>query len=238
MVRNINAHNAALIQRETQEATQRLHKLDKHTGHEIGRHLGGGQGSFSRKKGRSIAFVKEQYSESSRSSRKNSNETQKKISSKIVDEAPNSRKKTNIINNTSQNKCIKENIFPDQPWSPSIGLSVPSIYNCRDDTPSSGTLMLNSHFDPNYDPKLDVAVSSDESDDWAVSLRAVKDIAQWKKQRAQRLTETGFSSNMVSQITDEMAFPVYKKGLREWDRGKVVLENGEIETKALGWGKT
>ncbi|KAG5513345.1 hypothetical protein PMAC_001408 [Pneumocystis sp. 'macacae'] len=238
MVRNMNAHNTALIQKETQEATQRLHKLEKHSSYGAEKRLKADQGAFSRKKGRSIAFVKQQYPEPNKSSKKTSRMTLNKAPSEKVGKTPQGNEETNIINNTGQNKYIKEDISPVQPLSPSIGPHIPSTYDCYSNAPSLGTLMLDSHFHPDYDPRLDVAVSSDENDDWGTALEAIRGIAQWKKQKTQRLAEVGFSNSLIPQVIDETLFPVYRKGLREWDRGKVVLENGEVETKALGWEKT
>ncbi|KAG4305028.1 hypothetical protein PORY_001703 [Pneumocystis oryctolagi] len=230
MVRNMDAHNVALVQKEAREATQRLRKLGQHAGEcESKRRSSVDHSRFSHQHSqhkRSISFVKQQHTrESNKDPEKRLNKTSKEDC------------KINTINNKIQHNRTKPNISATPPQSPLIGPPIPSTYPHDNNACSSGTLMLNSHFDPNYDPKLDVTISSDE-DDWEIALKAIKDISEWKRQNLQRQIQGEFSTNVVSKITQEMKSPVYSKGLREWDRGKVILENGEIDVKALDWKKT
>ncbi|PKY05931.1 hypothetical protein P168DRAFT_326230 [Aspergillus campestris IBT 28561] len=85
-------------------------------------------------------------------------------------------------------------------------------------------------------------------DDWEASLEAVRDRARWKQQGEDRLREAGFGDDFVQRWKknttasttaagdDESRIEDVKwsrKGEgREWDRGKVIDEDGHVELKA------
>lgn len=87
-----------------------------------------------------------------------------------------------------------------------------------------------------------------EDDEWDMALEALRDRALWKRNGADRLREAGFGDDVVDKWTSNGAFAGLsggdkekgvddvrwtKKGEgREWDRGKVVDEDGHIDVKA------
>ncbi|GAD92309.1 predicted protein [Paecilomyces variotii No. 5] len=119
-----------------------------------------------------------------------------------------------------------------------------------------------SNYDPTLDVQLDdeeagstskstrrpVAGLMTEEDDWDMALEALRDRAVWKKKGAERLREAGFGDSMVERWTNNTAFSGLgdgerekdiedfkwaKKGEgREWDRGKVLTEDGHVDLKA------
>lgn len=119
-----------------------------------------------------------------------------------------------------------------------------------------------SNYDPTLDVQLDdeeagstskstrrpVAGLMTEEDDWDMALEALRDRAVWKKKGAERLREAGFGDNMVERWANNTAFSGLgdsereksiedfkwaKKGEgREWDRGKVLTEDGHVDLKA------
>ncbi|KAK0270337.1 hypothetical protein LTR35_014136 [Friedmanniomyces endolithicus] len=102
---------------------------------------------------------------------------------------------------------------------------------------------IDSRFASNYDPSTDVALNDDEADrdDWDMALEALRDRTNWKTNQAERLKAAGFTDEEVGRWKkggergekDVEDVRWKKKGDgREWDRGKVVDEEGRVETKA------
>ncbi|KAI0578830.1 hypothetical protein Alg130_07762 [Pyrenophora tritici-repentis] len=97
---------------------------------------------------------------------------------------------------------------------------------------------IESRFSSTYDPKTDVRVNSDVEDDWGDALEALRDRARWQQQGAERLKAAGFTNNQVKKwekgdLPNEEDVVWSRKGqAREWDRGKVVDEDGDVELKA------
>ncbi|KAJ9361830.1 hypothetical protein C8Q69DRAFT_494402 [Paecilomyces variotii] len=119
-----------------------------------------------------------------------------------------------------------------------------------------------SNYDPTLDVQLDdeeagptsrstrrpVAGLMTEEDDWDMALEALRDRAVWKKKGAERLREAGFGDSMVERWAGNTAFSGLgdgereksiddfkwaKKGEgREWDRGKVLTDDGDVDLKA------
>jgi hypothetical protein len=126
---------------------------------------------------------------------------------------------------------------------------------------------IDSHFEHDYDPKLDVDLSDNEEgssairptrrrvaglmtedDDWDMALEALRDRANWKQKGEERLRAAGFDDNTVQRWKQDPAFAAgrgndtekriedviwAKKGEgREWDRGKVMNDDGQYDVKA------
>jgi len=88
-----------------------------------------------------------------------------------------------------------------------------------------------------------------EEDDWDMALEALRDRAEWKKKGEVRLRGAGFDNKFVDKWKSHPAFSLQssngqdtegsiddfrwaKKGEgREWDRGKVMNEDGTYEIK-------
>lgn len=82
-------------------------------------------------------------------------------------------------------------------------------------------------------------------DDWDMALEALRDRARWRQKGAERLREAGFGDQVIEQWKKNPAFSRSneqnkmeevrwaKKGEgREWDRGKVLNEDGTYDVKA------
>lgn len=109
---------------------------------------------------------------------------------------------------------------------------------------------MDQHFSSTYDPSLDLRPDSEPEDgkeDWDLALEALRDRELWKQKGAERLRAAGFGDEEIkkweSSGKEKGAEDVKWTGKgeeREWDRGKVVQENGEkkgeVELEAA-WGK-
>ncbi|CAG5179039.1 uncharacterized protein ALTATR162_LOCUS9002 [Alternaria atra] len=97
---------------------------------------------------------------------------------------------------------------------------------------------IESRFSSTYDPSTDVRANSDVEDDWGDALEALRDRARWQQQGADRLKAAGFTDEQVKKwekgdTQNEEDVIWTKKGqAREWDRGKVLDEDGHVELKA------
>ncbi|KAK8185096.1 hypothetical protein IWZ00DRAFT_533873 [Phyllosticta capitalensis] len=101
---------------------------------------------------------------------------------------------------------------------------------------------MDKHFSADYDPSQDVRVDSEEEDDWDMALEALRDRQKWKQQGAERLKAAGFTDEEIEKWASgkeksEEDVRWRKKGEgREWDRGKVIGEDGFVDLKAE-WGR-
>lgn len=106
-------------------------------------------------------------------------------------------------------------------------------------TPSS--TVMDTHFSASYDPSADVRLGSDSDDDWDQALEALRDRQKWKQQGAERLRLAGFTEHEVQKwekgdAKNESDVRWAKRGEgRDWDRGKVVGEDGDVSLKPT-WG--
>lgn len=87
----------------------------------------------------------------------------------------------------------------------------------------------------------DVALNPGEEDDWDQALEALRDRTKWKQQGADRLRAAGFTEEEIGKWEkgkEKREEDVIWKGKgegREWDRGKVVGDDGvDID---VGWGR-
>lgn len=82
----------------------------------------------------------------------------------------------------------------------------------------------------------------DSGDDWDQALEALKDRQKWKQQGAERLKAAGFTDEEVRKWEtggekSERDVRWAKEGEgREWDRGKVIGEDGDVGVEAQ-WGR-
>lgn len=103
---------------------------------------------------------------------------------------------------------------------------------------------MDARFSATYDPSTDVHVNSDVDvdDDWGDQLERFRDQQRWKQVGAERLLQAGFTNDQVkkwekgAERTEEDVQWSSKGAAREWDRGKVVDEDGDIELQA-DWGR-
>lgn len=97
---------------------------------------------------------------------------------------------------------------------------------------------IDSRFSANYDPMDDVQLDFDEEDDWDQALEALRDRTKWKKQGADRLRAAGFTEDEVrkwekggEKREEDVKWSKRGEG-REWDRGKVIDENGTVSIES------
>ena len=100
---------------------------------------------------------------------------------------------------------------------------------------------IDTHFSTNYDPSIDVHPDPEVDDDWDQALEAIRDRQRWQKLGAERLKSAGFTEEEVKKWEtggEKTEEDVKWKGRgegREWDRGKVVCDDG-VETRPE-WGR-
>lgn len=101
---------------------------------------------------------------------------------------------------------------------------------------------MDARFSSTYDASADVQLDSDIEDKWGDSLETLRDRQLWKSKGGDRLREAGFSENVVKkwekgeELGEEDVVWSSKGQNREWDRGKVVDEDGNVDLKAE-WGR-
>lgn len=108
-------------------------------------------------------------------------------------------------------------------------------------------------------PDAKIGYADDIDNDWDMALEALQDRAVWRRKGAERLRQAGFEDNVVERWSNSANFlglrddgggansdkmkDVRDKGLadmrwakkgegREWDRGKVVDDEGHVDVKA------
>jgi hypothetical protein len=101
---------------------------------------------------------------------------------------------------------------------------------------------MDERFSTAYNPSTDVHINSDIEDDWGDALEALKDRQQYQQQGAERLKAAGFSDEQVKKWEkgdekgeEDVQWAKRGEG-REWDKGKVVNEDGYVDLKA-DWGR-
>ncbi|KAI4237224.1 MAG: hypothetical protein LQ349_002020 [Xanthoria aureola] len=109
----------------------------------------------------------------------------------------------------------------------------------------SASAPMDTHFASTYDPTLDIqaaALDPAEEDDWDNALEALRDRAKWRAGGAERLRAAGFTDEEVrkwerSGDGEGREADVRWSGPgegREWDRGKVVGDDGVRVQVELG----
>jgi hypothetical protein len=102
-------------------------------------------------------------------------------------------------------------------------------------------MAMDARFSSTYNPSADVRLQSDNEDEWGDALEALKDRQRWKQQGADRLKAAGFTEDQIQKwekgdekTEEDVTWAT--KGQREWDRGKVLDQEGEVDLKA-DWGR-
>jgi hypothetical protein len=96
---------------------------------------------------------------------------------------------------------------------------------------------LDAKFSDSYDPRTDVAEHHsdsdkvDENDDWGEALKALR--------ARQSFLLSGTMSTRIKETQAESTpmIPTYSKGEREWDKGKVLLDDGSVGVRVWGEDK-
>ncbi|KAI9767370.1 MAG: hypothetical protein M1840_005780 [Geoglossum simile] len=106
---------------------------------------------------------------------------------------------------------------------------------------------IDAHFSPTYNPTFYIRPPSppsntNDADDWDQALEALRDRERWKQAGAKRLRDAGFTEEDVRKWEGEggkKEEDVKWRGKgegREWDRGKVVGEDGWVDVRPE-WGR-
>ncbi|KAI9854455.1 MAG: hypothetical protein M1824_000325 [Vezdaea acicularis] len=121
---------------------------------------------------------------------------------------------------------------------------------------------INSRFSPSYNPAHDTdapSPSTEKAEDWDAALEAYRDRQKWKAKGAERLREAGWADEVVGTWEKGVLGKGLRAGARtggdgggegniedvkwvkrgegrEWDRGKVVGEDGAVDIKAT-WAR-
>jgi len=136
-------------------------------------------------------------------------------------------------------KEIKADPKPDydsDPLDDIIGPRPPPVPQVR--TKGRGTISqasgIDARFSANYDPTADVQLDFDEENDWEEALEALRDRQKYRQQGADRLRAAGFTEDEIKKWEkggekQEEDVRWAKKGEgREWDRGKVLDDDGVV----------
>lgn len=89
---------------------------------------------------------------------------------------------------------------------------------------------------------MDMHPNQESEDDWDQALEALRDRQRWKQQGAERLRSAGFTPEEVDKWArggekkeDDVRWAKRGEG-REWDRGKVVDDEGDVDLRPE-WGR-
>jgi len=105
-------------------------------------------------------------------------------------------------------------------------------------TKGRGTLSsakMDARFAEDYDPSMEIQLDTDQNE-----LEAMRDRQQWRLRGADRLRAAGFNEDVIkiwqnsgeNQERNVEDVKWTKQGeAREWDRGKVVDEQGNVDLK-------
>lgn len=124
----------------------------------------------------------------------------------------------------------RSSIGPDQP------ISGPEYIRIKGrGTTSSRPNPLDLKFSPSYDPRIDTQAipspSPEPQDDWGIALRALR-------ARQEHILSSAMTSRLEETKTEiQTGWPTYSKGEREWDKGKVILEDGSVGVNVWGVNK-
>lgn len=97
---------------------------------------------------------------------------------------------------------------------------------------------IESRFSSTYDPTMDMKLDSDAEDEWGSNVEAFRDRQRWKQQGAERLKAAGFTESQINrwengdERNEDDVVWAGKGQAREWDRGKVVNEDGDTALMA------
>lgn len=99
---------------------------------------------------------------------------------------------------------------------------------------------IDFRFASEYDPRTDVSLDQEngDRDEWDMALEALRDRARWRAQGADRLRAAGFTEDEVvrwekaeEKDVEDVRWSA-KGARREWDRGKILDKDGNVELKA------
>ncbi|KAF2109242.1 hypothetical protein BDV96DRAFT_652096 [Lophiotrema nucula] len=97
---------------------------------------------------------------------------------------------------------------------------------------------MDAKFSSAYDPTVDVRADSDIEDDWGDAVERSRDQQKWKQSGAERLRQAGFTDEQIKkwekgdEKTEEDVVWAARGSTKEWDRGKVIGEDGDVTLKA------
>ncbi|KZF20471.1 hypothetical protein L228DRAFT_285173 [Xylona heveae TC161] len=165
------------------------------------------------------------------------------------DSAPSRSKRANfspkIGMGTSKSKRSPSLTSDSDPLEAIIGPQPPTAepkVRVRGRGALSSSSGIDNRFASGYDPSTDVQPNVEDEDDWDQALEALRDRQRWKQSGADRLRAAGFTEEEVDNWKkggerSEADVRWARRGEgREWDRGKVVDAEGDIDLKPE-WGR-
>ncbi|KAF1945128.1 hypothetical protein EJ02DRAFT_370399 [Clathrospora elynae] len=117
-------------------------------------------------------------------------------------------------------------------------LPLPTVRSRGRGAHKANLMGIESRFSSTYDPSIDIRADSDVEDDWGDALEVLRDRARWQQQGADRLKAAGFTDEEVKKwekgdvMNEDDVVWTGKGQAREWDRGKVFDEAGDVELRA------
>ena len=142
----------------------------------------------------------------------------------------------------STKRAVSPTASDSDPLEAIIGPPPPPKVKSRGRGTFASAAAMDSHFSTSYDPSADVHPDSDSENDWDQALEALRDRQRWKQQGADRLRLAGFTEDEVrkwekgGEKTEQDVRWAKKGEGREWDRGKVVDDDGDVGVKPE-WGR-
>ena len=169
---------------------------------------------------------------------------------RLVQQSSHSKSRSRSRSPTTTTRRSASDRQSDDPGSDSdpldelLGPKPPPTHLPRGRGAHKSSSSIDARFDPSYDAKADVNLSLDdgERDDWGMALEALRDRAKWRTQGADRLRAAGFTDEEVrkwekgdEKDVEDVCWRKKGEG-REWDRGKALDRDGDVELKA-DWGR-
>ncbi|KAJ4383903.1 hypothetical protein N0V86_000746 [Didymella sp. IMI 355093] len=237
IIRQTDSHNAALLAKEAEESSSRLRQMNREMDKERTEAV---DRAKRRIEGRLSPPARESDSQKRRSDQRNGTDEDKD------DRRDDQRRRRRDDRSDSQSRGHKGRTSDSDPLEAIVGPLPPppqSIVRSRGRGVLKGnSLGIESRFSTNYDPSMDMKPGSDVEDDWSEALEVMRDRERWKQQGADRLRAAGFKDNQVKKwekggdpMEEDVVWTKRGQG-REWDRGKVVDDDGDVVLKAE-WGR-
>ncbi|CBX95112.1 hypothetical protein IAQ61_009780 [Plenodomus lingam] len=224
------------------------HRESSHHKHREGHHISRRRGPSDRHR-RPRSYSRSTSRARSRSPRSDKNQRQhrRRNRSHSGDRASKDYRSSRVSNtpNPDHQKSTRQSASPaydSDPLEAIVGPLPPShppaVRSRGRGAHKANSMGIESRFSSTYNPAIDVKPDSDADDDWGDALEVHKDRQRWQQQGADRLRAAGFSEEQVrkwkrgEEQEEEDVVWTRKGQAREWDRGKVVGEDGDVELKA------
>ncbi|KAK5994937.1 hypothetical protein PT974_03326 [Cladobotryum mycophilum] len=149
------------------------------------------------------------------------------------------RHRSPLVEKDSQKEPSSKKVEDDSdPLEELIGPAPPPKYRGRGTV--AGAAGIEMRFSEAYDPKTDVLLDEEKGGDWDDAVEAYRDRQKLRLNQEDRLRAAGFADHQIQQINSvqkektEQDVVWTKAGeKREWDRGKRVDDDGDVELRGI-----